>query len=89
MPFLRVTANLRRHVDCPDSPVQGSTAREALEDYFRQFPGVRGYVFDDQSLLRKHMAIFLDGRQIQDRETLSDALSEETIVDVVQSLSGG
>jgi hypothetical protein len=35
------------------------------------------------------MAVFIDGRQIDDRDSLSDAVGTEAVVDVVQALSGG
>jgi hypothetical protein len=35
------------------------------------------------------MAAFIDGRQIDDRDTLTDAVPEGAVVDIVQSLSGG
>jgi hypothetical protein len=35
------------------------------------------------------MAAFVDGRQLRDRQALSDPVEPGAIVDVVQSLSGG
>jgi hypothetical protein len=35
------------------------------------------------------MAAFIDGRQIDDREKLSDTVPDTAVVDIVQSLSGG
>jgi hypothetical protein len=35
------------------------------------------------------MAVFIDGRQIEDRVTLSDRVPGSAVIDVVQSLSGG
>jgi hypothetical protein len=46
-------------------------------------------VLDDQSRLRRHMAIFIDGGQIRDREGLTDAVKADSVVDLIQSLSGG
>ena len=37
----------------------------------------RGYVLDDQGALRKHMAIFIDGRQVRDRIALTDSVDAE------------
>jgi hypothetical protein len=44
---------------------------------------------DDAGRLRKHMALFIDGQQIGDRDGLSDPVPPAAVVDVVQSLSGG
>ncbi len=89
MPSVRFTRNIQRHVDCPTRDVDGATLGEVLRAYFAANERARGYVLDDEGKLRKHMAAFIDGRQIDDRETLSDAVSENAVVDIVQSLSGG
>ncbi len=57
--------------------------------YFAANPSARGYVLDDQSALRKHMVIFVDGRQITDRIGLSDSVPQDGLVEVIQALSGG
>jgi hypothetical protein len=49
----------------------------------------RSYVLDDQSGLRKHMTIFLDGRMIRDRARLGDTVTETSTIYVLQALSGG
>jgi len=45
--------------------------RAALDTYFAANERARGYVLDDQGRLRPHMAIFIDGNHIQDRDGLS------------------
>jgi hypothetical protein len=89
MPTVRFTQNIQRHLACPTLDVPGTTAGEVLASYFQRQPKARGYVLDDQGRLRQHMAIFIDGTQISDRDRLSDAVPAESTVDVVQSLSGG
>jgi hypothetical protein len=69
--------------------VSGATLRDVLDDYFKSNEAARGYVLDDQGRLRRHMAAFIDGRQIGDREALSDPVAASAVIDVVQSLSGG
>jgi molybdopterin converting factor small subunit len=83
------TANVQRHVGCPDVTAKGGTVREVLDNVFAQNPQVRGYVLDDQAALRKHMTIFVDGRMIRDRTRLGDAVTEESTIHVFQALSGG
>lgn len=60
-----------------------------LDRYFADNARARGYALDDQGRLRRHMAVFVDGRQLEDRDRLSDPNSPTTIIDVVQALSGG
>ena len=89
MPTIRFTQNIQRHVQCPVQEVPGATIREALESYFREYERARGYVLDDQGRLRTHMAIFVNGNQIGDRDGLSDPVTADAMIDLVQALSGG
>ena len=83
------TPNIQRHVVCPDTEVAGRTVREVLENVFAQNPQARAYVLDDQSGLRKHMTIFVDGQMIRDRARLADGVSDSSTVYLFQALSGG
>ena len=67
----------------------GAALRDALDQVFGENPQLRGYVLDDQGRLRKHVVVFVDGRQVTDREGLSDAVGEASEVFVMQALSGG
>jgi sulfur-carrier protein len=83
------TPNIQRHVALPESEAPGRTVRDVLEAVFAENPQARGYVLDDQSGLRKHMTIFVDGRMIRDRARLTDAVDDSSTVYVFQALSGG
>lgn len=89
MPKVVFTANIQRHVACPDTDAPGGTVREVLEAVFAANPRARGYVLDDQGALRRHMSIFIDGELIRDRNGLSEPVGETSIVQVFQALSGG
>jgi molybdopterin synthase sulfur carrier subunit len=89
MPTVRFTQNIQRHVACPTREVSGATVRDLLNRYFEIHEQARGYVLDDQGRLRQHMAIFIDGAQLLDRDHLSDPVPEGAVVDLVQALSGG
>jgi molybdopterin converting factor small subunit len=89
MPKISFTANIQRHVACPDAQAPGRTVREVLDNLFAKNPQARGYVLDDQNALRRHMTIFVDGRAIRDRVHLSDAVTEASSIHVFQALSGG
>jgi hypothetical protein len=83
------TSNIQRHVICPDADAPGQTVREVLENVFAKNSQARSYVLDDQSALRKHMTIFVDGQMVRDRKRLEDAVSDTSIIHVLQALSGG
>jgi sulfur-carrier protein len=89
MPTVQFTENIQRHVACPPTNVEGDTVRALLEAVFAGNPRARGYVLDEQDALRKHMAIFIDGRMIRDRTGLTDQVGPESKVYVMQALSGG
>lgn len=89
MVLVRFTQNIQRHVPCPPAEVEGSTVKEVLERVFALNEPARGYVLDDQGALRKHMAVFVNGEQVRDRDGLSDAVPPNGKIDVMQALSGG
>jgi molybdopterin synthase sulfur carrier subunit len=83
------TPNIQRHVVCPETQAPGCTVREVLDNVFAENVEARSYVLDDQRALRKHMAIFVDGRMIRDRAGLGDPVGETSTIYVFQALSGG
>ena len=89
MATVAFTETIQRHVACPPREAPGATVREVLDVVFAGNPRARGYVLDEQGVLRKHMAIFLDGRMIHDRSGLSDPVRPDSKVYVMQALSGG
>ena len=74
---------------CPAESVDGATVRDALDAYFARHAKVRAYVLDEQSALRHHVVLFVDGVQVTDRATLSDPVTAPSEIYVMQALSGG
>jgi hypothetical protein len=89
MPSLKFTRNLERHLAAAPVHVSGTTVREVLDAAFEQNPRLRGYVLDDQGRLRRHVVIFIDGKMVEDRRGLTDAVGSESELLVMQALSGG
>lgn len=89
MALVTFTPNLQRHITCPPSEAAGSTVREVLDVVFEGNDALRGYILDDQSALRRHLNIFVNGEPIEDRTSLSDRVSETDEVFIMQALSGG
>ena len=83
------TANIQRHVLCPEAEAPGRTVREVLDNVFSENPQARSYVLDDQAGLRRHMTIFVDGRMVRDRTMLGEPVTETSTIYVLQALSGG
>jgi sulfur-carrier protein len=89
MATVRFTQNIQRHVSCPTREAAGSNLRSVLDDYFRENERARGYVLDEQGKIRQHMVVFIDGEMVRDRDKLSDSVQPGSVIDVIQSLSGG
>ncbi len=89
MARIELTPNLARHGDFRPGEAPGETVAAILAHFFSAQPTLKGYVLDDQGRLRKHMVVFVDGRAIRDRASLSDAVSPNSEVYIMQALSGG
>jgi sulfur carrier protein ThiS len=89
MATIRFTNRLDRHVDCPQENVAGESVHEVLQGYFSSHEKVEGYVLDEAGNLRTHMAIFIDGKPIKDRDHLGQPVGSDAVIDIVQALSGG
>lgn len=89
MPRVSFTQNLHRHIACEPTSVAGSTVAEVLAAVFRENPTLRGYVLEDHGGVRKHIAIYINGETIADRNNLTDSVNDTDEVYVMQALSGG
>ena len=89
VPRITFTSSLQRHVSCPSESVEGSTVREALDQYLARHPPVRSYVLDEQGALRQHVVVIVNGGQIRDRSGQQDPINEAIEIYVMQALSGG
>ena len=89
MAHISFTPNLQRHLDVPELDVAATTVSAALEAAFTANPRLRSYLLDDQGRLRRHVAIFVDAQQVNDRRRLSDPVGSASDIFVVQALSGG
>jgi hypothetical protein len=63
--------------------------REVLDNYFREHERARGYVLDEQGKIRQHMVVFIDVEVSRDKDRLSDPVKPDSLIDVMQALSGG
>ena len=67
----------------------GADLAAVLAALFAAHPNLRGYVLDEQGVVRHHVAIFIDGQAIRDKANLAQPLSAQSEVYVMQALSGG
>lgn len=89
MPTVEFAPALTRHVPCAPQRVEAATLRQALDGAFHAAPGLRSYVLDEQGAVRKHVAVFVNARQIASRTELDLPLGLGDKVMVIQALTGG
>ena len=83
------TCALERFLPAPSAAVEGATVGAALAAVFASRPALRGYVLDDQGVLRRHVTVYVNGRVVNDRIGLSDPVGPRDEIYVFQALSGG
>ncbi len=89
MPTIIFTRQLERFLEARCAAVEGATLSEALAAVFASRPTLRGYVLDDQGALRRHVAVYINGRPAMDRAKLGDPVGPDDEIYVFQALSGG
>jgi molybdopterin converting factor small subunit len=90
MPHVCFTHHLRRYFPTlEETDVEASTVADVIAELDRRHGGLAGYLVDEQGALRRHVNIFVNSVQVRDRAHLSDALSADASVFIMQALSGG
>jgi len=89
MARIHFTQQLCRFTQVPQVDTDVACLRAGLEAAFAVNPVLRGYILDDQGHLRENVVIFVDGRRARDPRVLDDPLKPESMVYVMQALSGG
>ncbi len=89
MPTVSFTSALRRFLSVPAAQVDGVTVGEALAAVFASQPALRGYVLDDQGVVRRHVAVYVNGEPVHDRVRMTDPVGMHDEIYVFQALSGG
>lgn len=72
-----------------DLEVSGATVAAVVQEVERLAPGFAFYVCDERGRMRQHVNVFVDGRPIRDRGTLTDPVGADSRVLILQALSGG
>ena len=89
MATVSFTSALQRFLPAPSAQVESGTVGAALTAVFASRPALRGYVLDDQGALRRHVAVYINGRPAKDRVRLGDPVGPDDEIYVFQALSGG
>ena len=89
MTLVKFTPNLKRFFPSlePFESTKG-TILELIDELDQKYPGIKGYILDDQGNVRKHVQIFIGDEMLQDRNNISEPIVKEDIY-IMQALSGG
>lgn len=85
MPHLVFEPSLQRRGACPSDFAIGVTLRALLDDYLTRHADVRPQLLDESGRLHQNVMVLIDGRQLIDRETLSDPVAAASEVYVMQA----
>lgn len=81
-----IPSALRSYTENSETEARGATLAALLVDLDHQYPGIRFRMVDEQDRVRRHIRIFVNGRQAHD---LAHVLEDSDEVVIVQALSGG
>lgn len=81
-----IPSALRSYTESSVAQASGATLAELLADLDRRYAGIRFRVVDEQDRIRRHIRIFVNGKQARD---LAEPLDPADEVIIVQALSGG
>ncbi len=90
MPRISFTSHLRRFFPTlGEEIIDCDTIAGIIAELDRRYPGLASYLIDEQGSLRKHVNVFVGESLIHDRATLSDGVTNDDHVYIMQALSGG
>ena len=90
MAQVKFTPNLQRFFpDLCECSIEAATVADIVCAVDQRWRGLGDYIIDEQGALRKHVNIFVGDQLLHDKQTLSDRVSADTSIFIVQALSGG
>lgn len=90
MAQVKFTPNLKRFFpDLCECEVDAATVADIVTAVDRRWRGLADYIIDEQGALRKHVNIFIGDELLRDKQALSDRVSADSKIFIVQALSGG
>lgn len=81
-----IPSALRSYTEAGHAEAEGTTLARLLDDLERRHPGIRFRMVDEQGRIRRHIRIFINGRQEYD---LARPLAAGDEIIIAQALSGG
>jgi molybdopterin synthase sulfur carrier subunit len=72
-----------------DVEVEAKTLQDAIEKLLEQFPALKNHIVDNNSHLLLHVAVFIDGEQLDITSQSPALLKPNSQIDLLLALSGG
>lgn len=89
MPLVKFTSALKRFFPTlEETQINAEDVHSLLGELEKNHPGISAYLVDETGL-RKHVNIFIDGELVRDRKELKDSIEDVKEVHIIQALSGG
>jgi hypothetical protein len=77
------------HLEREELAVDAPTVADVIRRIDEIAPGFAFYVCDERGRLRMHVNIFIGDERVTDRERLTDRVTPDSVVFIMQALSGG
>jgi molybdopterin synthase sulfur carrier subunit len=72
-----------------DLQVDASTVQEMLQKLDALFPGLKAFILDESSGLRRYVNVFVNGKDIRSGDGITTKLKEGDQVRIVPAVAGG
>ena len=90
MATINFTSALKRfYPDLKPIQVKSATIGEILLELNQFYPNLSDFLMDEHGALRQHINVFIGDSMINDRENLTEKVSEKDYILIFQALSGG
>jgi molybdopterin converting factor small subunit len=83
---LRAFSTGRKQVKLTSSP---ATLREAMEELWKECPGMRDRIMNEEGYVRQHINIFVGRENVRDTGNFATPLSDGVEISILPAVSGG
>lgn len=90
MAIIKFTSSLKRFFpELRPVEIQAHSVKEAIDAIEQEYNGLTAYLLEDDGRLREHVNLYIGEQLIQDRQGLTDTLSDQDELYIMQAISGG
>jgi len=87
---VNIPALLRQYTkNQSDLQVNADTVQEALQKLDALFPGLKAFIVDESSDLRRYVNIFVNGKDIRSGDGITTKLKDGDLLRIVPAVAGG